>query len=181
MDPASQKTDQKASTNRYKIHRTRTEVSCKIIAFETILNANSATSAREITKLLQVPNSTMQTWRKQDIKQAAAEDEAAIFFATPTGAKLLQKLTLAILYNNKCGLSGICGAQECLRNAGLDKYVATSKGALQKFWQRIENEILAFGKYWQQKLAEGMKQKKITVILDLDFAKFFKFWGVLRE
>lgn len=103
--------------------------------------------------------------------QETAEDEAAIFFATPTGTLLLQKLTLAILYNNKCGLSGICGTQECLRNAGLDKYVATSKGALQEFWQRTENEILVFGKYWTQKLAEGMKHRKITVILDEMFRK----------
>lgn len=171
MDEVSQNSDQKASQKRHKIHRTHPEVSCKIITFETIFQANSFKSAREITTLLKVPNSTMQTWRKQNIVQEAAEDEAAIFFATPTGILLLQKLTLAILYNNKCGLSGICGTQECLRNAGLDKYVATSKGALQEFWQRTENEILVFGKHWTQKLAEGMKHRKITVILDEMFRK----------
>jgi hypothetical protein len=75
------------------------------------------------------------------------------------------------MYNNKCGASGICGVQESLRHSGLDKYVATSVGALQNFWLRCEDCILGFGKQWELKLAEKMKAGKITVILDEMFRK----------
>ena len=75
------------------------------------------------------------------------------------------------MYNNKCGASGICGVQETLHIAGLNKYVANSIGALQNFWLRCEDCIASFGEHWEQKLAEKMQTKKITVILDEMFRK----------
>ena len=88
----------------------------------------------------------MQTWRKECVAGKAIEDEVALFFAGPVGAMLLERIVLSIMYNNKCGASGICGVQECLRNSGLNKYVASSMGALQEFWQRCEEGILTFGR-----------------------------------
>lgn len=171
MPSVSQNPDQKTSPKRHKIHRTHPEVSYKVIAFETILSEKQAKSEREINRLLNIPNSTMQTWRREGLAGKAIEDEVALFFASPAGAMLLHRIVLSIMYNNKCGASGICGVQECLRNSGLNKYVASSTGALQEFWQRCEEAILTFGKNWEQKLAQNMKQKRITVILDEMFRK----------
>ncbi len=171
MTPVSQTTDQNSRKNRHKIHLAPQSISGKIVAFHVIADANNKKSAREIAELIQVPNSTMQTWRKQEALKNTAGDEVSIFFATPTGSAFLHRMVVAIMYNNKCGASGICGAQECLRNSGLDKYVASSAGALQAFWHRCEDSILSFGKIWEHKLAEGMKHRKITVILDEMFRK----------
>jgi len=171
MTQVSQNAIQNASIKRFKIHRTSPEVSRKIVAFEEIIRAENIKSSREITKLLSIPNSTMQTWREQKMAKWAMDDEINMFFSTPAGSSLLFRIVLAIMYNNKCGASGICGVQESLHNSGLDKYVATSIGALQKFWLRCEDSILAFGEQWEQKLAKKMKTKKITVILDEMFRK----------
>jgi uncharacterized protein with PIN domain len=171
MDSVSQNTDQKATPKRHKIHRSHPEVSRKIIAFETISEANQGKSAREISKLINIPNSTMQSWKENLSVDEAMEDEVSAFFRRPAGASVLHRITVSIMYNNKCGLSGILGAQQCLRNAGLSKYVASSTGALQKFWERCEDCILTFGKEWEQKLAKGMKERKITVLMDEMFRK----------
>jgi len=171
MNSLSQNTDQKATPKRHKIHRSHPEVSRKIIAFETISEANQGKSAREISKLINIPNSTMQSWKENLSVDEAMEDEASAFFRSPVGASLLHRIILSIIFNNKCGHSGILGAQECLHNSGLSKYVASSTGALQKFWERCEDCILTFGKEWEQKLAKGMKERKITVLMDEMFRK----------
>src|SRR3989339_373956 len=171
MLSVSQNTDQKATSKRYKIHRVHPEVARKIIAFDTISEANHDKSAREISKLINIPNSTMQTWQKKFSVEESMKDEISLFFASPSGACVLHRVVLAIMYNNKCGLSGIPGVQQCLRNAGLSKYVASSTGALQEFWQRCEDCILNFGREWEQKLARGMEHRKITVLLDEMFRK----------
>ena len=131
MAQVSQITDQTASIKRQKIHRAPLEIARKIVALEEIISSDSTKSARDVVKILHLPNSTMHTWRE---KKAAKEDETAVFFATPAGSALLSRLLLATMYNNKCGASGICGVQEWLRNSELDQYVASSTGALQKFW-----------------------------------------------
>jgi hypothetical protein len=166
-----QVTDQNTTIKQRKLHRTSPDISRKIVAFDEIVKANNIKSERKVAKLLNLPNSTMQTWRAQKATKEAMEDEIATFFATPAGSTLLSRIVTAIMYNNKCGRSGICGAQEGLRNSGLDKYVATSAGALQNFWLRCEDCILSFKEEWQLKLAEKMKARKITVILDEMFRK----------
>jgi hypothetical protein len=171
MTPVSQVTDQNAIIKRRKLHRAAPDISRKIAAFEEIIKVNSTKSERELVKLLKLPNSTMQTWRIQKKAKEAVEDEIATFFATPSGSALLSRIVIAIMYNNKCGASGICGVKENLRHSGLDKYVATSMGALQNFWLRCEDCILDFGKQSELKLAEKMRARKITVVLDEMFRK----------
>ena len=171
MSSVCQNPDQKAIPKKSKIHRPAPEISRKVIAFLEISEANKVKSAREIAKLLNVSNSTMQTWKEKDNIEPGLDNEISFFFRTPAGVLFLNRIVIAIMYNNKCGASGICGAQECLHNSGLDKYVASSAGALQKFWQRCEDCILNFGKEWEQKLGQGMERRKITVILDEMFRK----------
>ena len=47
-----------------KISRSRTKIANKVIAFEEILSSNRGSmSERGASKLVDVPNSTMQSWR----------------------------------------------------------------------------------------------------------------------
>lgn len=167
----SQNTTENTSKKRQKIHRTSSDISRKIIAFEEIAKANDTKSPREIIHILQLPYATVQTWRARKSAKEASADEIDVFFATPVGSALLSRIVVSITYNNKCGASGICGVQETLRNAGLGKYVATSIGALQDLWLRCEDCIAHFGEYWEQTLAKTMKARTITVILDEMFRK----------
>lgn len=171
MTLSSQNPDQKTTTKRSKIHRAQPEISNKIIAFQVISEENKGKSEREITKLLNIPNSTMQTWIKDGMKEDEDTNKVSQFFKTEKGSLLLHRIVVSIMYNNKCGLSGIPGVQQCLRNAGLSAYIASSTGALQEFWERCEDCILNFGKEWEGKLAKGMKERKITVLLDEMFRK----------
>lgn len=171
MDQVSHNTAENTTKKRHKIHRTSPDIARKIVAFEEIAKANDTKSPREIVRILQLPYATVQTWRARQSAKAAGEDEIDTFFATPVGSALLSRIVLSITYNNKCGASGICGMQETLRNAGLNKYVATSIGALQDLWLRCEDCISHFGEHWEQKLAKTMKARKITVILDEMFRK----------
>ena len=161
-----QNTSQKKKTRLF-----RTEISRKIIAFEEVSDANKDQSSRKINRLLKTPNSTMQTWVKKRTIESCSEDEVKAFYATPAGRITLEQIVLSALYNNKCGKTGIPGLQEFLHNSGLDKYVASSAGALQKFWKRCETSILEFGEEWVKELSLTMQKRTITVILDELFRK----------
>jgi hypothetical protein len=171
LSSSSHNIGQNTTTKNSRNKRPPLEVFRKIIAFEEIKNANSIKSERKIAKLLATPNSTLQSWKANINVQKDSEDAIALFFTTLPGASLLQKILTATTYNNKCGASGILGIQEFLRHSGLDKYVATSTGALQKYWTRFEDCILKFGKDSEKKMAMEMKQRKITVVLDEMFKK----------
>ena len=117
----------------------------------------------------------MQTWVKKRTIESCSEDEVKAFYATPAGRITLEQIVLAALYNNKCGKTGIPRLQEFLHNSGLDKYVASSAGALQKFWKRCETSILEFGEEWVKELSLTMQKRTITVILDELFRKGMPF------
>ncbi len=170
METVSKNTSQNTS-QKNKIHRAPLAISRKIVAFEEISVVNQEQSTRKISRLLNVPNSTMQTWVKQKTIEASSEDEVRAFYATPTGKAFLERIVLAALYNNKCGKTGIPGMQEFLHNSGLNKYVASSTGALQEFWKRCEVSILNFGEEWEKKLSLTMQKKRIPVVLDELFRK----------
>jgi hypothetical protein len=166
MNSISTNTLQNATIKKYKSHCTQPAIARKLVAFEELINLErQKKSAREAAHILEIPNSTMQSWRKPKISQEAPI-ELTKFFLTPTGADFLQRNTIAVMKLMKCGPSGIRGMQEYLHNSGLDKFIASSEGALQSFWERCENYILHFGQSVESKLAPNMKFKKITAVLD---------------
>jgi hypothetical protein len=166
MHPVSENTIQKATTNHYKIHRSRPVIAQKIVAFRELIGLEySKKSAREAADILEVPNSTMQSWRRQQKVQQHAP-ELREFLTTPVGAAFLQRNVIAVMKLMKCGPGGIRGMQEYLHNAGLDFFVAASEGALQNFWVRCESHIIEFGEQEEKKLAAKMSHRKITVGLD---------------
>lgn len=164
MRQVSIKSSQNATLNR--IHRTRPVKARKIIAFHELLNLEkNKKSARSASELLEIPNSTMQSWQKQTLSQGK-DKELSEFFSTPVGADFLQRNIMAVMKLMKCGPGGIRGMQEYLQNTGLNKFVASSEGALQNFWVRCEKHIIKFGKQQENKLSKGMATRKITAGLD---------------
>jgi len=166
MNSVSATSIQNATTKSNKVRRTQPAIARKIIAFQELINLDrKKKSAREAADILEIPNSTMQSWREQKISQKGPI-ELKEFFSTAAGADFLQRTVLAVMKLMKCGSSGIRGMQEFLHNSGLDIFVASSEGALQKFWSRCEICILEFGECEEKRLALGMRYRKITVALD---------------
>jgi hypothetical protein len=80
MVKASNITAQNTTTICPKIHRSRQIISRKIIAFDEILNLEKTKrSARSASELLEIPNSTMQSWRKRTSTQKIPKELADFF------------------------------------------------------------------------------------------------------
>ncbi len=166
MNPVFTNTTQNTTTKCNKIYRVRPVIARKVIAFQELVNLErKRRSAREAADILEIPNSTMQSWKKK-INSEEVSAELAKFFSTPAGADFLQRNVIAVMKLMKCGPSGIRGMQEYLYNSGLNQFVASSEGALQDFWGRCENCILEFGELEEKRLSAGMQQRKITAGLD---------------
>lgn len=166
MQPVSDKTIQHSTSKYSKIHRAPPIIARKIVAFQELINLERhKKSDREAAELLEIPNSTMQSWRKQTSYRQAPK-ELVEFFSTPVGADFLQKNTMAVMKLMKCGPGGTRGMQEYLRNSGLDHFVASSEGAIQGFWDRCESYIVKFGDSEEKRLALKMRRRKITAGLD---------------
>lgn len=166
MEPLSSKKPQKSIKNRVTKIRTRPQIARKIIAFqELVVLEKNKMSERKAADILEIPNSTMQSWRKETNSQRVLR-QLYDFFSSPEGADFLQRNIIAVMKLMKCGSSGIRGMQEYLRNSQLDQFVASSEGALQKFWTRCEDAILEFGDKEEKRLAHTMQHKKITLGLD---------------
>jgi hypothetical protein len=170
MSSVSQNPQQNTSTKTSKKYRSSIEITRKIIAVEEIMQSNPNQSMRKTSEIFQLPPSTVRGWLKNN-DDRKYEDEIDQFISSNSGQVFLNKIVLASMYNNKCGASGIRGVQEFLHNSGLDKYVASSTGALHNFWKRCEDSILFFGKKWKEILLEKMKAKTITLITDETFFK----------
>jgi hypothetical protein len=166
MHPISDNTIKHSRTKCSKIHRAQPIIARKVVAFQELINLQRhKKSAREAAEILEIPNSTMQSWRNQTSHQQAPK-ELVEFFSTPVGADFLQRNTMAVMKLMKCGPGGTRGMQEYLHNSGLDNFVASSEGALQAFWNRCEIYIIKFGKSEEERLASKMRHRKITAGLD---------------
>jgi len=166
MNEESTKIEKNTTLKRQKIHRLKPKISRKIIAFEELIGLEKhKKSSREVAKLLEIPNSTMRSWRKHTPSKKVSK-ELEDFFSTPQGTDFLQRNIVAVMKLMKCGPSGIRGVQIYLHNTGLDHFIASSTGALQNFWERCVKYIIQFGDREEKRLSVGMKRKKITAGLD---------------
>ena len=153
-----------ATPKQRKVHRVPAVISRKVISFRELAGLeHTKMSHREISKLLEVPNSTMQSWEEQN---SSGMSEYERFFSTPVGEESIRRILMAVMKSMKCGPSGIRGVQEFLHNSRLDQFVGASEGALQSYWVRCEEYILNFGSSQEIKLAQGMRHRKITAGLD---------------
>lgn len=164
MEPLSSIPSEKSTFKSRRIHRDRVDISKKIVAFDVLASLQDTTrSSREISSILEVPNSTMRSWQSQQI---SLESPLQDFFSTPQGAQFFQQAVTAAILVIEYGPSGVRGTQEYLRLSGLDQFVATSNGALHDYSKRIEQHIIAFGVSEEKRLVERMRARKITIGLD---------------
>lgn len=166
MNTVSSEIKQKATIKNHRVHRTQPAIARKIIAFQELVNLErSKKSEREATGILEVPNSTMQSWRSSK-KTPEGISELTEFFSTISGVTFLQRVVMAAYQVTHFGYGGIRALQEFLCLSKLDQFVASSEGALQAFSVRYEEHIIAFGYKEESILAEKMKKRKITAALD---------------
>ncbi len=166
MNTVSANTTQNATIKNSKIHRAQPAIARKVVAFRELINLEQwKKSARETASILEVPNSTMQSWRSKE-NSPGVSPELTEFLSTVSGSIFLQRIVLSAHQVIHFGCGGIRGLQEFLRLSMLDQFVASSEGALQAFSVRCEEHIVAFGGRQEQKLAEKMKRRKITGALD---------------
>jgi hypothetical protein len=165
MQPVSFITSEQATPKYRKIHRSRLAISEKIVAFDVLTSLRTRRSARDISSILEVPNSTMRSWtqtRPLEKPSIALTD----FFATLDGIKLLQKMIAAAMFVIDYGPSGVRGVQEYLRLSGLDQFVASSYGAIQAYSTRMEQYIVLFGADEEKSRVAKMRSRKVTAGLD---------------
>lgn len=155
-----------ARIKRLKIHRSRQEISSKIIAFRQLTSLkHKQMSDRQASSLLEVPFSTMHFWKTQEQSQEI-DPELAEFISTPTGQKFLNRVISSANMVIRYGHGGVRSLQEFLQLSQLNNFVASSTGALHAFIVRSEEHMLAFGANQEILLPQNIKQKKITAGLD---------------
>jgi hypothetical protein len=164
MEPISQNTKIYASKKRSKIHRTRDEISRKVVAFQELIHLKNKKSVREAADLLEIPRSTMEYWIDQEALHEI--QEIAAFFSTPVGAKLLKRIFLAAHHVTHYTTGGIRSEQEFLELSSLNHFIASSIGALHPFSIRYSQQICIFGENNDKALAEKLKRRKISVGVD---------------
>jgi hypothetical protein len=166
MDTLSPINTENATKKRIRASHTRKETTCKIVAFDVLRSLKRRKrSERKIAALLEVPNSTMQSWRAAEAARRVPR-ELETFISTPAGAAFLQRVIMAAYQTIHFGCGGIRSLQEFLRLSQLSNFVASSEGALHAFSVRCEEYIVEFGEREERKLAEGMGKRKITAALD---------------
>ncbi len=99
-----------------------------------------------------------------------ATDPVDSFFRSPAGETVLRHIVLAALTTFQ--IEGACGIRligTFLDRAGLDCFVASSRGALQPLAAAVEADLVAFRDAEQPALAEQMEFKTISLIADEHF------------
>src|ERR1700722_3380121 len=115
-----------------------------------------------------IPHATFNYWMRHH--HPVATDPVDSFFRSPTGETVLRHIVLAAL--TTCQIQGACGIRlvsTFLDRAGLDRFVASSRGALQPLAAAVEADLVAFRDAEQPALAEQMEFKTIPLIVDEHF------------
>src|ERR1700738_1591424 len=166
MAQVSTNSPENATKKRPKEHRSRQEITSKVIAFRQLTSLKrSQISERQAAALLEVPFSTMHSWKIQKDNQEI-DPELTEFILTPAGQKFLNRLVSSAHMVIRYGHGGVRGLKGFLHLSHLNKFVASSVGALHAFVVRSEEHILTFGANQEILLAQNLKQRKITAGLD---------------
>jgi Family of unknown function (DUF6399) len=123
---------------------------------------------RQHAEQLGIPHATFNYWTRH--YSPGQDDPVATFFCSAAGELLLRRLVLAAI--TTFHLQGACGIRTVgtfIERAGLDRFVATSRGALHPLAARIESDLIAWREQEQPILAQQMKPRAITLVLDEHF------------
>jgi hypothetical protein len=125
-------------------------------------------SQRATAQRFGVPHATFNYWARH--YSPTAGDPVDSFFRSACGEAVLRRIVVAALCTFQ--LQGACGIRQVgtfLDRAGLDRFVASSRGALQPLAAHLESDLVAFRDCEQPVLAGQMKPTTITLIPDEHF------------
>jgi hypothetical protein len=130
-------------------------------------------SHRQYAQHAGIPRSTLGYWlRRDDPAEADPElhPDLVAFLRCSAGEAFLRRVVLAAL-TTFC-LQGACGLRllgAFLQQTRLDRFVASSRGALHPLLVRLESDLAAFRDQHQPHLAQQMRPRPITVVADENF------------
>jgi hypothetical protein len=125
-------------------------------------------SQREFAQQMGVPHATFNYWMRR--YSPAEADPIDTFFRSPSGELVLRRIVASTLVVfQQRGACGIRLVSEFLQQAQLDRFVASSRGALHPLAAHIESDLAAFRDEEQPPLAQQMKPRTITLVPDEHF------------
>ena len=149
----------------------RRGVAEKMAQFETL--DSPWTSSRQIAGQLDVPARTLHYWVRRErtlIENSSWPKPVAQFLETPEGLDFLHRLFtaahLVFVEANDCGLRNLSWFLDL---SGLDEFIAPSYGAQQAVAEEMESLLIRFGQEEDQRLAESMPPREITLCEDETF------------
>jgi len=118
-----------------------------------------------------IPRATLGFWlRDEPGDDPDLEPEVKDFFRSSVGQRFLRRLVLALfvvfLFGGACGLRRL---SNFLCRTRLNRFVASSTGALHELSKRLEVDLSVFADEERPRLAEGMKHRHIALIPDENF------------
>jgi Family of unknown function (DUF6399) len=130
--------------------------------------AENHPSQRQYAQQQGIPRSTLGYWLRRD--QPADADDVAAFFHSSSGAACLRRLVLAafVAFHER-GACGLRLIDSFLQLAQLDRFVASSRGALQPLAAHLEADLGTFDDEQRPLLAQQMAPKNIAVAADENF------------
>jgi Family of unknown function (DUF6399) len=125
-------------------------------------------SQRAFAQQFAIPQATFNYWMRH--YSADEDDPVDSFFRSAAGEMVLRRIVLAALSTFQ--LHGACGIRlvgAFLDRAGLDRFVASSRGALHPLAAWLESDLVAFRDSEQPALVGQMKPRSITLVPDEHF------------
>ena len=125
-------------------------------------------SQRHYAEQLGIPAATFNYWTRHYCPDE--DDPVATFFCSAAGELVLRRIVLAAITTFQ--FQGACGIRPVgtfIERAGLHRFVATSRGALHPLAAGIESDLVAWRDREQPALAQQMKPRAITLVLDEHF------------
>jgi Family of unknown function (DUF6399) len=127
-------------------------------------------SQRQFAREQGIPRSTLASWLRPDPDLADLDPPLVAFLRSESGLNWLRRLVLALFVVFVFRGAGGLRLLRCfLQLTFLDRFVASSVGALQQLSQTIQDDLGRFASEEQPRLAEGMTHRHIALILDENF------------
>jgi hypothetical protein len=127
-------------------------------------------SQRQYARDHDIPRATLGFWLRDEIDDPDLEPEVEDFFRSRVGLCFLRRLVLALFVGFLLG--GACGLRrlsDFLCRTRLNRFVASSTGALHELGKTLEADLSDFADEERPRLAEGMQHRHIALIPDENF------------
>jgi hypothetical protein len=138
-------------------------------AFDHFSSPDCETPQRQYAQQHGIPRSTLGAWLRQPPPDGV-EPLLADFFRSQVGQRFLRRLILALflvfLFRGAVGLRLLA---LFLQYSQLDRFVASSVGALHELSQSLQSQLLAYGQEERSRLAASMVPKDIALVPDENF------------